>query len=125
MEETSAAGVLAPPEPAPEFDPVQAATPSHPYGDIEVYVYRPRNGAPAIVFPHIGTTRPTQKHFWKLYSLNPMFQSFEWMNFAKVPQHIQEQVMDLSPFEQGQFFAGWYAPLHQPDAGGMAPPGES
>lgn len=101
--------------------------PPHPYGDIEVYVYHPKDGSAPIVMPHISEVRPTQKFFWKIYRLNEMFQSFEWLNLANVPRPIQERIMDLGEkdvFEQAELFRGWFAPITRPQ-GGMVPPGES
>lgn len=109
--------------PAPKND-----IPMHPYGDKEVYVYRPKDGSAPIVFPHISEVRPTQKFFWKIYRMNEMFQSFEWMNLAGVPMSIQERVMDLGErdvFEQAEFFRGWFAPISRPQQEGLTPPGES
>jgi hypothetical protein len=77
--------------------------------------------------PAINTVRPTQKFFWKIYGLNEMFQSFEWLNLAKVPRPIQERIMDLGErdvYEQADFFRGWFAPITRPQ-GGLTPPGES
>lgn len=101
--------------------------PPHPYGDREVYVYYPKDGSAPIVMPHITTVRPTQKFFWKIYRMNEMFQSFEWLNLAQVPVAIQERIMDLGErdvFEQAEFFRGWFAPISRPQEG-LAPPGES
>lgn len=116
----------APPAPAPAVD--ENRVPSHPYGDREVYIYRPKDGSPPIVFPAINTVRPTQKFFWKIYKLNEMFQSFEWMNLADIPREIQERVLDLGEqdvYEQADFFRGWFAPISRPQQGGLTPPGES
>lgn len=113
------------PEPAPAVD--EDRIPSHSYGDIEVYVYRPKDGSAPIVLPSISTVRPTQKFFWKLYPLNEMFQSFEWLNLAKVPRDVQERIMDLGErdvYEQADLFRGWFAPISRPQ-GGLTPPGES
>lgn len=106
---------------------VKKNVPAHPYGDREVYVYQPKDGSAPIVFPSISEVRPTQKFFWKIYQMNEMFQSFEWMNLAEVPKSIQERVLDLGEkdvYEQAEFFRGWFAPISRPQ-GGMTPPGES
>lgn len=122
---SDAAEAVAAPEPAPAVD--EDRTPSHPYGDVEVYVYRPKDGSAPIVMPSIKAVRPTQKFFWKIYGLNEMFQSFEWLNLANVPKSIQERIMDLGErdvYEQAEFFRGWFAPISRPQ-GGLTPPGES
>ena len=117
---------LRPPTPAPAFEPEKAGVPDHPYGSKEIYVYHPSDGSAPIIFPAITEVKPTQKFFWRIYKLNEMLQSFEWMEFAGVPRGIQERVIDLgerSIEEQAQFFRGWFAPLTQPK--GLEPPGES
>lgn len=114
------------PEAAPKLDPEKAGAPDHPYGDKKVYVYRPKDGSLPIVFPHITEVKPTEKFFWRIYKLNEMLQSFEWMDFAGVPRYIQERVIDLGEqdrLEQAEFFRGWFAPLTRPT--GLEPPGES
>lgn len=115
-----------PPTPAPEFDPDKAGVPDHPYGAKKVYVFRPSDGSAPIVFPHITEVKPTEKFFWRIYKLNEMLQSFEWMEFAEVPRYIQERVIDLGEQDRSQqadFFRGWFAPLTRPN--GLEPPGES
>ena len=115
------------PAAAPAPEPKKSDVPPHPYGDREVYVYRPKDGSAPIVLPHINTVRPTQKFFWKIYKMNEMFQSFEWLDLAQVPRFMQERVMDLGErdvYEQAEFFRGWFSPISRPEEG-LAPPGES
>ena len=117
---------LRPPEAAPKLDQNKTVVPDHPYGDKKVYVFRPKDGSSPIVFPHITEVQPTEKFFWRIYKLNEMLQSFEWMDFAQVPRYIQERVIDLGEqdrLEQAEFFRGWFAPLTRPN--GLEPPGES
>jgi hypothetical protein len=124
--ETVDAPNVAAPEAAP---PVTKAPPTHPYGDVEVFVYQPKDGSAPIVMPAINTVRPTQKFFWTIYRLNEMFQSFEWLNLAKVPRSVQERIMDLGEkdvYEQADLFRQWFAPISRPQAEeGLRPPGES
>jgi hypothetical protein len=117
------------PKPAADQAPSAPATPAvdHPYGDVEVYVFHPKDGSDPIVFPKITEVRPTAKFFWKIYEQSELFQSFEWMKLAGVPRSIQERVMDLGErdvYEQAAFFRGWFAPISAPQ-GGLTPPGES
>jgi hypothetical protein len=103
------------------------SVPAHPYGDTQVFVYQPKGDYPPIVFPAVTSLNPTPKFFWKIYPLNEMYQAFEWMIFANVPRHIQEQVMDMGerdPREQAEFFRQWFLPISRPQ-GGPTPPGES
>lgn len=108
--------------PVEEIKPPE--TPVHPiYGTRRVYSYQPKDGSPLIEFPHISGVPVDPKFFWRIYPLNEMFQSFEWMNQANVPRDIQERVMDLPDGEKGNFFKGWFADINAPQ--GVAPPGES
>lgn len=110
-------------------DNVEAPEPTlnHPYGNKKLYVYHPKDGSAPIIFPHITEVKPTQKFFWKIYKMNSLFQSFEWMLSANIPRDIQERVMDLGEtnvYEQADFFRGWFAPIASPQEG-LSPPGES
>jgi hypothetical protein len=99
---------------------------SHPYGDAEVFVWRPRNKSEPIVLPHINTAKTTQEFFCKIYDLNEMFQSFEWMILAGVPKDIRVAVAKLGdddPADQARLFRSWFAPITRPTGG--EPPGES
>jgi hypothetical protein len=108
--------------PPEEFKPPEP--PKHPiYGTKRVYSYQPKDGSDKIEFPHINTVDVSPKFFWRIYPLNEMFQSFEWMNQADVPRDIQERVMDLPDPEKGEFFTGWFADITRPQ--GVSPPGES
>ena len=112
-------------EPAEEVPAAPALV--HPYGDKQVYVYKPKDGSAPIVFPHITELKPTQSFFFRIYRLNEMFQSFEWMDLAQVPRPIQQRVIDMGEkniYEQAEFFRGWFAPIVAPQDG-MVPPGES
>lgn len=93
-----------------------------PYGNKKTYTFTPKSGAP-IVFPHITEVDADAHFFWKIYSLNEMFQAFEWMNKAGVPRDVQERVMLLPDAEKSEFFSGWFSAVTTPQ--GVAPPGES
>ena len=99
---------------------------THPYGDRRIFVWRPRPGGDPIVLPHINTVTPTQEFFCKIYDLNEMFQSFEWMILAGVPLPIRLRVARLGdddPDDQANMFRSWFAPISRPTGG--EPPGES
>jgi hypothetical protein len=77
------------------------------------------------VLPHINTVTPTQEFFCKIYDLNEMFQSFEWMILAGVPKDVRVRVAvlgDTDAADQADLFRAWFAPITRP-AGGE-PPGE-
>ena len=99
-----------------------APKPAGPYGDKQTYTFKPANGE-EIVFPHISEVNADAHFFWKIYTLNEMFQAFEWMNKAGVPRDVQERVMLLGDAEKARFFSGWFSAVTTPQ--GVAPPGES
>jgi len=112
---------VTPPE---RFDLPEQQDDQHPaYGKRRLYRYQPKGGQPEIVFPHITTVSVNPKFFWRIYPMNEMFQSFEWMIQAEVPRDIQAQVMDLNDREQADFFRGWFSDITAPQ--GVSPPGES
>jgi hypothetical protein len=100
----------------------------HPYGDRPVFVFQPADGSAPIVFPRIGTLEVTAKFMWRIYDLNELFQSFEWMNLAGVPRAIQERVIDLPQVDRARFWSSWFNDVTQPldlTKDTMGPPGES
>ena len=100
-------------------DPIKVG----PYGGKQTYTYQPADGGKPIVFPHISEVDADAHFFWKIYSLNEMFQAFEWMNKAGVSRDVQERVMLLDDAEKQKFFGGWFSAVTTPQ--GVAPPGES
>jgi len=112
-------------DPTPTRAPEEIPEPAHPYGDRETFVWRIKGEAP-IVLPHINTVATTQEFFCKIYDLNEMFQSFEWMILAGVPKEIRVRVAklgDTDPADQANLFRSWFAPISRPTGG--EPPGES
>jgi hypothetical protein len=100
----------------------------HPYGDRPVFVFQPADGSAPIVFPRIGTLKVTAKFMWRIYDLNELFQSFEWMNLAGVPRDIQERVIDLPQVDRARFWSSWFNDVTAPldlTKDTMGPPGES
>lgn len=91
------------------------------------YSFTPISGGEPIVFPPLSSVDIDAKFLWQIYSLNELYQSFEWMNRAKVDRVTQERVMDLSPVERASFWKGWFESATSPvvDPKGSAPPGES
>lgn len=114
------------PLPKPPEAPAPQQVAEHPYGDKPVYVFKTKIGDP-IVFPMISTLAVTAKFMWRIYNLNELFQSFEWMNLAEVPRDIQERVIDLPNVERASFWSGWFADIVTPASAGdiLEPPGES
>jgi hypothetical protein len=100
----------------------------HPYGDKAVYVFAPREVKPGdsmapIVLPHISTIDADVEFFWEIDELDPMHQSFRYMNRALVPKDIQRRVVRLPDDEMGRLFRAWFMGILTPQ--GVGPPGES
>jgi hypothetical protein len=109
----------------PPRPPEKVPEPAHPYGDRKTFTWRVKD-EPPIVLPHISTVNTTQEFFCKIYDLNEMFQSFEWMILAGVPKEIRVRVAKLGdddPTDQANLFRSWFAPMTRPTGG--EPPGES
>jgi hypothetical protein len=111
------------PEPVIEHPPTPEIPP-HPYGEgAKVFTFFPKDGSPAIVFPHITTVKPTYHFMWRIRKMDQVHQSMEWMDLSGAPDSIQERVALLPDEEQATFFLGWFSPAITPQ--GAGPPGES
>lgn len=100
----------------------------HPYGDVPVYVFYPKDvregeSVEPIVFPHIATINADVEFFWEMDQMDPMHQSFRYMEKAKVPRNIQRRVVRLPDTEMARFIQGWFMGVVTPQ--GVSPPGES
>jgi hypothetical protein len=122
----------APEEFVPTTTPVAAAPEPpkvlHPYGDVPVYIFYPKDVRPGdslepIVFPHITTINADVEFFWEMDDLDPMHQSFRYMKKANVPKDIQRRVVRLPDAEMARFIQGWFMGIVTPQ--GVSPPGES
>jgi hypothetical protein len=112
-----------PTNPVPDRAP-EAEVPEHPYGDMKVYVFRPRQGSP-IVLPHISTCQPTALFLYDNRHKDQLHQCFAWMDQAGVPDSIGRRVWMLSDEEQAGCVEGWFAGLALRQPQGVTPPGES
>lgn len=113
----------APAAPIPERPKVE-----HPYGDVPVYIFYPKHvrdgdSMEPIVFPHITTIDADVEFFWEMDQLDPMHQTFRYMQRADVPKGIQHRVVRLPDSELGRFIQGWFSGIVTPQ--GVSPPGES
>lgn len=98
-----------------------------PYGDRPTFTYRPEDGSEPIIFPkssvlweEVDGVKPI-KFLWKVRKLSEVYQTFEFMDRAKVPDHIQERVLDLPDDERGTFFDHWFKNLGEPPEAGLPP----
>lgn len=123
----------APEDFVPTTTPVSMTPPeppkvNHPYGDVPVYIFYPKDvregdSMEPIVFPHITTINADVEFFWEMDQLDPMHQSFRYMQKADVPKVIQRRVVRLPDAELGRFIQGWFMGVVTPQ--GVHPPGES
>lgn len=102
--------------------------PQHLYGDVPVYTFIPKkvkdgDSLDPIHFPHISTINADVEFFWEMDQLDPMHQTFRYMERAKVPKPIQRRVVRLPDDELGRFIQGWFMGIVTPQ--GVSPPGES
>lgn len=98
-----------------------------PYGDQPVFHYQPADGSNPIIVPKSSVLWEEVdgvkaiKFLWKVRKLNEAYQSFEFMDRAKVPDNIQEQILDLPDAERRKFFNQWFADLSEPPEVGLSP----
>lgn len=98
-----------------------------PYNGQPVFSYQPEDGSDPIIFPKSSVILEDVdgvkaiKFLWKLRKLNEAYQSFEFMDRAKVPDVIQERVLDLSYDERRKFFRAWFADINEPPKVGIPP----
>lgn len=79
--------------------------------DAELFVHTTESGV-TIAFPKFSTIpRPERALFRRLYNLDGglMFQAFEWMNYANVPESVQVLTDPLSDQEFQDLFDAWFA----------------
>lgn len=97
------------------------------YGGNPTFTYRPEDGSDPIVFPKSSVLWEEVdgvkaiKFLWKIRKLNNTYQTFEFMDRAKVPDEIQGRVLDLPDEERGKFFERWFEDLSEPPEGGLPP----
>lgn len=91
------------------------------------FTYRPEDGSDPIVFPKSSVLWEEVdgvkaiKFLWKIRKLNEAYQTFEFMDRAKVPDDIQERVLDLPAEERREFFDQWFDNLSEPPEAGLPP----
>jgi hypothetical protein len=103
------------------------AVEERPYGDQPTFTYRPEDGSAPIVFPKSSVLWEEVdgvkaiKFLWKVRKLSEVYQTFEFMDRAKVPDDVQERVLDLPSDEREKFFANWFKNLSEPPEAGLPP----
>lgn len=79
-----------------------------------------RDGSPPIVVPSMLTLPITRKFLWSIRKKSDLVQGWEWMDLAKVPDYIQERIVDLSDQDYEAFWTQWFQTL-VPGPGGLTP----
>lgn len=74
----------------------------------DLYTYTAKDGT-KIPFPRFrNLPTPNRAFFWRLYQLEPVFQGFEWMRYAGVPDDIQQVAVELPDRDYDALFDGWF-----------------
>jgi hypothetical protein len=76
------------------------------------FTFTPADGSPPITIPAVAEVIPPGKHrwfFWKLRKLEGLEQPIFWLEQAKVPDEVQEQIMLLPEADWGRFYEEWMA----------------
>jgi len=98
-----------------------------PYGDQPTFSYQPADGSEPIVFPKSAALweevdgKKALEFLWEVRKLNEAYQSFEFMDRAKVPDDIQRRVIRLPDDERRKFFDSWFSDLTDPPTAGLPP----
>jgi len=75
----------------------------------DLFVFKASDGT-EVPFPRFTTVpQPDRAFFWRLYQMEPLFQGFEWMRYAKVPVEIQAIAVELGAEDYDKLFDEWFA----------------
>ncbi len=89
-------------------DPAAVYADLYPQGT-DLWWYRTKNGT-RIPFPRYSTIPAPPRPFWRrLYGLDEVFQAFEWMRYAKVPEAVQALTDALGDGEYQAMFEAWFS----------------
>lgn len=91
--------------PDPDKDPEGFQRALYPK-DADLWVGRVRDIP--FVFPRLSSITPTRQFLRRLYGLDPLFQNFEWLSFAEVPEQICNLTDVLTDDEFNTLFEGWF-----------------
>lgn len=95
--------------------------------DGPMFTYQPENGEP-IVFPSadvlwedVDGVKPAV-FLWRIRKLNEPYQTFAFLDRAKVSDEMAERVLDLDPDERKTFFKNWFDQVEDhPDVESLPP----
>jgi len=92
------------------------------------FTFIAQQGAIPIIVPAVTEWAPrvTKKFLRRIYFLDPLYQSFEWLKLAGVPEDVCEQIDALDRETSGRFWKQWFQNAADvvPKLG-EGPPGES
>lgn len=72
-----------------------------------LFTYTPNGGGEVIELP-LDFEYPDKKWLWRNSKLPFLGQTFEWLNRAKVPNAMQERVVELPDDEYPDMFSQWF-----------------
>ena len=93
-----------------------------------VFTYQPENGGDPIIFPSadvlwedVDGVKPAV-FLWRIRKLNEPYQTFAFLDRAKVPDEMAERVLDLPAEERSVFFRRWFDEVEDhPDVDSLPP----
>lgn len=91
------------------------------------FTFQPDEGDP-IVLPRADVLWETvdgkgaTEFLWEIRKMNETYQSFEFMDRAKVAEDVQRRIVRLSTEERRKLFRGWFDDLNKPPVEGELPP---
>lgn len=98
------------------------------YDGVETFSFNPADGSGPIVFPKSSVLweevdgKRALEFLWEIRRLNEAYQSFEFMDRAKVPAEIQRRVVRLPDDERRKFFDEWFDDVNKPNVESGLPP---
>lgn len=87
------------------------------------FTYIPKAGGEPITFPSAAALWETVdgvnpvKFLWRIRRLNEPYQTFAFMERAKVSDEMAERVLDLPDKERKEFFQSWFRSAEEPEVG--------
>jgi hypothetical protein len=102
--------------------------PKSPYGDAPTFSWQPGDGSEPIVFPKSAVLwedvdgKTAYEFLWEIRKMTEAYQSFEFMDRAKVPDDIQRRVVRMPAAERRKFFDKWFADVNEPPKERVIPP---
>lgn len=92
-----------------------------------VFTYHPEDGSDPIVFPsadvlweEVDGVKPV-KFLYRVRELNEPYQTFAFMDRAKVEKDMAERVLDLPAEERKEFFKRWFNEVEDHPEVGLPP----